>query len=77
MLNNLHERSVGRIGLICADGLKGLEDVISEVLLTGGRNYTVEQAWGEWQRLCAKWGKYYRGKRGMVRTLSLRRTSLT
>ena len=31
MLNDLRERGVGRIGLICADGLKGLEDVICEV----------------------------------------------
>ena len=31
MLNGLYERGVGRIGLICADGLKSLEDVISEV----------------------------------------------
>ncbi len=31
MLNDLYERGVERIGLICADGLKGLEDVISEV----------------------------------------------
>ena len=85
--------------LICADGLKGLEDVISEVFpgtklqrctthlkrniisdvrngdkgevaedlrqvfRTGDRNYTVEQAWGEWQRFCAKWGKHYRCNR--------------
>ena len=31
MLNALYERGVGRIGLICDDGLKGLEDVISDV----------------------------------------------
>ena len=31
MLNELRERGVCRIGLICADGLRGLEDVISEV----------------------------------------------
>ena len=31
MLKDLYGRGVGRIGLICADGLKGLEDVISEV----------------------------------------------
>ena len=31
MLNDLQERGVGKIGLICADGLRGLEDVISEV----------------------------------------------
>ena len=31
MLNDIYERGVGRIGLICADGLKGLEEVISEV----------------------------------------------
>ena len=31
MLNDLQGRGVGKIGLICADGLKGLEDVISEV----------------------------------------------
>ena len=102
MLNGLYERGVGRIGLICADGLKGLEDGISEVFpgtklqrctthlkrniisdvrigdkgevtedlrqvfRTGDRNYTGEQAWDEWQRFCAKWGKYYRNirKRG-------------
>ena len=85
MLNDLRERGVCRIGLICADGLRGLEDVISEVFpgtklqrctthlkrniisdvrngdkgdvaedlrqvfRTGDRNYTVEQAWSEWQ----------------------------
>ena len=31
MLNDIYERGVEKIGLICADGLKGLEDVISEV----------------------------------------------
>lgn len=31
MLHDLYQRGVGKIGLICADGLKGLEDVISEV----------------------------------------------
>ncbi|WP_298075064.1 transposase [uncultured Bacteroides sp.] len=31
MLNDLYERGVSRIGLVCADGLKGLDDVISEV----------------------------------------------
>ena len=31
MLKDLHWRGVVSIGLICADGLKGLEDVISEV----------------------------------------------
>lgn len=31
MLNDLYERGVGKVGLICADGLKGLEDVICEV----------------------------------------------
>lgn len=31
MLEDLHERGVGKIGLICADGLKGLEEVIGEV----------------------------------------------
>ena len=31
MLNDLRERGVCRIGLICAGGLRGLEDVISEV----------------------------------------------
>ena len=97
MLKDLHGRGVVSIGLICADGLKGLEDVISEVFpgtklqrctthlkrniisdvrngdkgevaedlrqvfRTGDRNYTVEQAWAEWQRFCSKWGKYYRG----------------
>ena len=97
MLNDLYERGVGKIGLVCADGLKGLEDVISEVFpgtklqrctthlkrniisdvrngdkgevaedlrqvfRTGDRNYTVEQAWGEWQQFCSKWGKHYRG----------------
>ena len=97
MLNDLYGRGIGRIGLICADGLKGLEDVISEVFpgtklqrctthlkrnilsdvrngdkgemaedlrqvfRTGDRNYTVEQAWGEWQRFCSKWGRHYRG----------------
>ena len=85
MLKDLYGRGVGRIGLICADGLRGLEDVISEVFpgtklqrctthlkrniisdvrngdkgdvaedlrqvfRTGDRNYTVEQAWSEWQ----------------------------
>ena len=33
MLKDLQGRGVGKIGLICADGLKGLEDVISEVFL--------------------------------------------
>lgn len=102
MLHDLYERGVGKIGLICADGLKGLEDVISEVFpgtklqrctthlkrnilsdvrngdkgdvaedlrhifRTGDRNYTVEQAWSEWQQFCAQWGRYYRSirKRG-------------
>ena len=102
MLNDLRERGVCRIGLICADGLRGLEDVISEVFpgtklqrctthlkrniisdvrngdkgdvaedlrqvfRTGDRNYTVEQAWSEWQGFCSKWGRYYRSirKRG-------------
>lgn len=27
------------------------------------RNYTVEQAWDEWQQFCAKWGRYYRSIR--------------
>ena len=101
-LHDLYERGVGKIGLICADGLKGLEDVISEVFpgtklqrctthlkrnilsdvrngdkgdvtedlrhifRTGDRNYTVEQAWSEWQQFCAQWGRYYRSirKRG-------------
>ncbi len=90
MLNELRERGVCRIGLICADGLRGLEDVISEVFpgtklqrctthlkrniisdvrngdkgdvaedlrqvfRTGDRNYTVEQAWSEWQVFCTK-----------------------
>lgn len=31
MLNDIYERGVERLGLICADGLKGLEDVIAEV----------------------------------------------
>lgn len=31
MLHNLYERGVDKIGLICTDGLKGLEDIISEV----------------------------------------------
>lgn len=31
MLNGIYERGVERVGLICADGLKGLEDVIAEV----------------------------------------------
>lgn len=31
MLDDLHERGVFKAGLICADGLKGLEDVICEV----------------------------------------------
>ncbi|EDY97281.1 putative transposase, Mutator family [Phocaeicola plebeius DSM 17135] len=31
MLHDLYERGVGKIALVCADGLKGLEDVISEV----------------------------------------------
>ena len=31
MLNDLYGRGVGKVGLICADGLKGLEDVICEV----------------------------------------------
>lgn len=31
MLNDIYERGVERVGLICADGLKGLEDVIAEV----------------------------------------------
>ncbi len=31
MLNDLYERGVSKIGLICADGLKGLDDVVSEV----------------------------------------------
>ena len=97
MLKGLYGRGVGRIGLICADGLKGLEDVISEVFpgtklqrctthlkrniisdvrngdkgdvaedlrqvfRTGDRNYTVEQAWSEWQGFCSKWGRHYRG----------------
>ena len=97
MLKDLYGRGVGRIGLICADGLKGLEDVISEVFpgtklqrctthlkrnilsdvrngdkgdvaedlrqvfRTGDRNYTVEQAWVEWQGFCSKWGRHYRG----------------
>ena len=99
MLNDLYERGVSRIGLICADGLKGLDDVVSEVFpgtslqrctthlkrnilsdvrngdkgdvaddlrqvfRTGDRNYTVEQAWDEWQQFCAKWGRYYRSIR--------------
>ena len=28
--NELYERGVARIGLICTDGLKGLDDIISE-----------------------------------------------
>ena len=31
MLSDIHERGVGRIGLICADGLAGLENVIALV----------------------------------------------
>lgn len=31
MLHGLYQRGVGKIGLICAGDLKGLEDVISEV----------------------------------------------
>lgn len=31
MLHDLYERGVGKIGFICADGLKELEDIISEV----------------------------------------------
>ena len=31
MLNDIYERGVERLGLICANGLKGLEDVIAEV----------------------------------------------
>lgn len=31
MLNDLYERGVGKIGLVCANGLKALEDVISDV----------------------------------------------
>ena len=31
MLTELHERGVRKIGLVCADGLKGLEDVISTI----------------------------------------------
>ena len=31
MLNDLYERGVSRLGLVCADGLKGLDDVVSEV----------------------------------------------
>lgn len=101
MLHDLHQRGVSKIGLICADGLKGLEDIISEVfqgtklqrctthlkcnilsdvrnkdkgnvakdlrhIFRTGDNYTVEQAWSEWQQFCAQWGRYYRNirKRG-------------
>lgn len=32
-MNDLYERGVARIRLICADGLKGLDRVISEVFL--------------------------------------------
>ena len=31
MLQDLYERGVCKIGLVCADDLKGLEDVISEM----------------------------------------------
>lgn len=113
MLHDLYERGVGKIGLICADGLKGFEDVISEVFpgtklqrctthlksnilsnvrngdkgdvaedlrhifRTGDRNYTVEQAWSEWQQFCAQWGRYYGVSGNVVRMLPTRRISLT
>lgn len=98
-LNDIYERGVSRIRLICSDSLKGLDDVVSEVFPgtslqrcitqlkrsilsdvrngdkwdvaddlrhvfhTGDRNYTVEQAWDECQRFCAKLGRYYRSIR--------------
>ena len=37
-------------------------NIISDVR-TGDRNYTVEQAWDEWQQFCAKWGRCYRSIR--------------
>ena len=49
------------------DGDKGeVAEDLRQVFRTGDRNYTVEQAWDEWQRFYAKWGKYYRNirKRG-------------
>ena len=36
MLNELYERGVSRIGFICANGLKGLDDVVSEVFQAPG-----------------------------------------
>ena len=99
MLSDLKERGAERVGLLCADGLKGLETVVSDVFpktplqrctthlkrnllsdvrtgdkgelaedmrqvfRTGDRNYTVEQAWSDWQSLCDKWGRYYRSFR--------------
>lgn len=32
MLAELHDRDVRKIGLVCVDGLKGMENVISTVL---------------------------------------------
>lgn len=29
----------------------------------GTENYTVEQAWSEWQQFCTQWGRYYRSIR--------------
>lgn len=44
------------------NGDKGeVAEDLRQVFRTGDRNYTVEQAWGEWQQFCSKWGKHYRG----------------
>ena len=51
----------------CTQRDKGdVAEDLRQVFRTGDRNYTVEQAWDEWQRFCAKWGKYYKNirKRG-------------
>jgi len=30
-------------------------EAVRQVFRTGDRNYTVEQAWSEWQQFCSKW----------------------
>lgn len=41
-------------------------DTVSKSV-SGGRSYTVERVWEQWQTLCEKWGQDYRSFRRVTR----------
>lgn len=51
---------------VCNGGKGDVAEDLRYIFRTGDRNYTVEQAWSEWQQFCVQWGRYYKSirKRG-------------